>query len=606
MRCSDFTAFSQTRSLVDRNVVVATILITGIIVIWMYMMPPPQTPEVSELPPDTTQFEELPVSVPAPPAIDLSPDTVQVAAHIARTIQVETDLYTATVSDLGGTLVGLALKDYLQFDQSSRVQMIDTTLQGAVGIEFQSPDGRNIDSRDLVFSTPVLSDRIEVYSDPQELVFETQLAGGTLIMAYTFTPGTYEIGLRVGHRNVSAFQSADGYELVWNGAIPFSEDIQNRKEEISKVGAYARSGDDVDGITLNRNEETGTTLRGNVSWMGVKTKYFGAVVLTDRLADEAELYGERIGDTDDPAVAVDFRTSLYMGRPDAGADEFALYLGPMDYRQIRQYDGVYNMVDYGWDAFEWMTRPLATILFIPAFNLLSSFIANYGLVIIVLCIAIKIVLFPLTRSSYKSMARMRELQPKMLEIKEQYKDDPQKQQQATVKMYRETGVNPLGSCLPMLLQYPIIIALWQFLQQSIEIRQQGFLWAADLSAPDSILALPFALPFYGDFVAGFALLMGASMVLQMKMQSTAAAGMQGKIFMYVMPVFLLVIFNRLPSGLSLYYLCYNIFSVVQQKLISTGSKETSEKPKAVARGRKPPKKAVKSSPKARNRPKRRR
>ena len=571
-------------------------------------MPPPQVPVVEELPPDTEQLTEDTQESGAPfePPVEVTVEDVETQRHEARIIQVETDLYTARLSDLGGTIVGLELKEYQQFDQTSLVQIIDTTIAGALGIEFQSPDGRNIDTRNLVFSTARIADQIDVLSAPEELIFETQLASGTLSLAYTFVPGSYEIGLRVSHRNPSAFQSADGYELVWNGAIPFSEDIHNRQEEVNKVGAYARSGDEVDGINLNRNAESGTTLRGNVAWMGIKSKYFGAVVLSSRLADEAELWGERIGDADDPNVVVDFRTSLFMGQPNADADEFALYLGPMDYRQIRKYDGVYRMVDYGWDAFEWMTRPLATILFIPAFNLLSSVISNYGLVIIALCLGIKILLFPLTRSSYKSMARMRELQPKMQEIREKYKDDPQKQQQATIKMYRETGVNPLGSCLPMLLQYPIIIALWQFLQQSIEIRQQGFLWATDLSAPDSILALPFALPFYGDFVAGFALLMGASMVLQMKMQSTAAAGMQGKIFMYVMPVFLLVIFNRLPSGLSLYYLCYNIFSVLQQKLMSTGSKEKDEKPKALSRGHKPPKNALKTPARPRSRAKKRR
>ncbi|MDE2957202.1 MAG: membrane protein insertase YidC [Bacteroidota bacterium] len=585
----------------DRNVVIAIILITGILVIWMYMMPPPPQPVVEEVLPDTDLMEQEASEAPRQQTPGTGLETRQDMRHETRIIEVVTDLYTARLSDLGGTLVGFALNEYLQFDQVSQVQLVDTTLQGALGIEFQSPDGRNIDSRDLVFTTARTFDRIEATSAPEELVFETQLGTGTLALTYTFMPGSYEIGLRVDHRNASVFQSADGYEIVWNGAIPFSEDIENRQEEISKVGAYARSGDDVDGINLNRNTDAGTTLRGNVSWMGVKSKYFGAVVLTSRLAEEAELWGERIGDADEPSVAVSFRTSLFMGQTQAESDQFALYIGPMDYRQIRQYDGVYQMVDYGWDAFEWMTRPLATIVFIPAFNLLSSFISNYGLVIIVLCLGIKVLLFPLTRSSYKSMARMRELQPKMQEIREKFKDDPQKQQQATIKMYRETGVNPLGSCLPMLLQYPIIIALWQFLQQSIEIRQQGFLWAADLSAPDAILELPFTLPFYGDFVAGFALLMGASMVLQMRLQATPAAGMQGKIFMYVMPVVLLVVFNRLPSGLSLYYLCYNIFSVVQQKLMSTGVKEDIKEKKTSPRGHKPPRKAVKSRPRSRKR-----
>ena len=138
-----------------------------------------------------------------------------------------------------------------------------------------------------------------------------------------------------------------------------------------------------------------------------------------------------------------------------------------------------------------------------------------------------------------------------------------------MKMYKETGVNPLGGCLPMLLQYPVIIALWQFLPQSIEIRQQGFLWAADLSAPDKILALPFNIPLYGDFVAGFTLLMGLSMIVQMKIQmASTPSNPQTKIFTYVMPVMIFGIFNKFASGLSLYYLCYNVFTALQQQWIN--------------------------------------
>ncbi len=555
----------------DRNVVIATILITGIMLLWLYMMPTQPTP-VEEVVTDSEEFvdqEEVPM---VPPPVT---DSIVTPAREARFITVETDLYTARLSDLGGTLVEFALKDYLQFDQTNPVQMVSATDLGAIGIEFQSPDGRNLDSRSFDFSIESFAEVIDATRAPAELAFVAQIENGSLRLVYTFSPGDYEVGLAVSHRNAASFQSGDGYELVWNGAIPFSEDAHNRQEEVTKIGAYARSGGDVDGINLRKAEEDGTTLRGTVSWIGLKNKYFGVVVLPDSPAREAELWGERIGQPEDPDVLADFRASLFMGPPSGSADQFRLYLGPMDYRQIKRYDGVYEMVDYGWDAFEWMTRPLATIVFIPAFSLLSSFISSYGVVIIVFCLSIKLLLFPLTRSSYKSMAKMRELQPKMKEIKEKYPDSPEKQQQATIKLYKESGTNPLGACLPMLLQYPIIIALWQFLQQSIEIRQQGFLWANDLSAPDAILQLPFTIPFYGDFVAGFTVLMGISLIFQMRLQATPQSGAQAKIFMYVMPVFIFVIFNRLPSGLSLYYFCYNVFSAVQQQFINVSTKKSA-------------------------------
>ncbi|MEM7393540.1 MAG: membrane protein insertase YidC, partial [Verrucomicrobiota bacterium] len=259
------------------------------------------------------------------------------------------------------------------------------------------------------------------------------------------------------------------------------------------------------------------------------------------------------------------------------ADEFKLYLGPMEYKRINSYDiGIYDMVDYGWDFFEWMTRPVARFVFIPLFSILSGFIPSYGVIIILLAFLIKLAVYPLTKSSYRSMAQMRELQPKLEAIKEKHGEDPQKQQEATMKLYRESGVNPIGGCLPMLFQYPVIIALWQFLPQSIEIRQQGFLWANDLSSPDIIFNLPFTIPFYGDFVAGFCMLMGISMVIQMRIQSTPSSNAQAKMIMYFMPIMIFVIFNRWASGLNLYYLCYNILTAFQQRVINKNIKKEAE------------------------------
>ena len=567
----------------DRNTIVAVVLITAIMIAWVVMMSPQPAQEPAEgitepvaeeqlVTPDTTVF-------PAP----MAPDPAVIPVRSAREILVETNLYTARLSDLGATLKSFELKNYFKYDQVSQIQLIDSTSSGAIGIEFQSVGSRNMDTRTIQFVQRDSMDAIDATQDPAAVVFEAGIGSGRLQLTYTFVPDDYEIGLEVAHYNAAGFQTAEGYELVWNGAVPFSEDVDYRKEEVSKVGAYARSGNDVDGITLQGDEITDRTLRGNISWIGVKNKYFGAVILADEPAREADLFGERIGEADDPEVRIDFRASMYVGTPDGSPDIFRLYLGPLEYRQISRYDGVYGMVDYGWDAFEWMTRPLAIAVFIPAFGFLSSIIDNYGLVIILFCLLIKIVLLPLTLSSYKSMAKMRELQPKMQEIKEKYPDNPQKQQEATIKMYRESGTNPLGACLPMLLQYPIIIALWQFLQQSIEIRQQGFLWAPDLSAPDVILNLPFSIPFYGDFVAGFTILMGLSMIVQMRLQATPASGPQAKIFMYMMPAMIFVIFNRLPSGLSLYYFCYNVFSAVQQQFINKSMKKKAAEEKSAVK-----------------------
>ncbi|HMB93875.1 MAG TPA: membrane protein insertase YidC [Rhodothermales bacterium] len=564
----------------DRNVVIATVLIGLIMFVWLYFLTPPPQPQpvgeeqaivdtqvVAQPEPEIPQ-DEL---VTAPQTTISATDSVMAAAQEgeAQLITVDSDLYQAQFSTKGGTLVSFVLKEYFKFDQETPVQLVDSSAAGALSMVFTTPTSHLIDTRTLFFEPSFNDDTLRVTEAGASLSFETKLGSGTIRQTYTFTPEEYDVGLRIEQINPSAFQTDDGYELAWNGALPFTESATNRKEEAIKLGAYARSGGEVEGIALDSDTFEEMTLRGDVSWIAVKNKYFTATVMPETPAREAELVGERFGELDDPGLRESYRASLLMPAPTAEADEFTMYLGPLEFYRISKFDrGLYGMVDYGWDAFAWMTRPLAKFIFIPFFTFLSGFISNFGLVIIIFAITIKMLLYPLTKTSYRSMARMRELQPLMQEIKEKYADDPQKQQEATMKMYREQKVNPLGGCLPMLLQYPIIIALWQFLQQSIEIRQQGFLWANDLSAPDVILNLPFTIPFYGDYVAGFTLLMGLSLVVQMRVQATPTAGMQGKMLMYFMPIMLFVIFNSLPSGLSLYYLCYNVITAIQQKYIN--------------------------------------
>jgi YidC/Oxa1 family membrane protein insertase len=189
------------------------------------------------------------------------------------------------------------------------------------------------------------------------------------------------------------------------------------------------------------------------------------------------------------------------------------------------------------------------------------------------------------------MPAMKELQPKMQEIKEKYEDDPEKQQKATMKLYKEEGVNPLGGCLPNLLQLPILITLWRFFQNSILIRQQEFLWANDLSAPDYILSLPFEVPFLGDQLAGFVLLMTAAMMAQSKLTGGmgpggggggAPGGMNMKALQYIFPFMLLFIFNNFAAGLSLYYLIYNVVSIGQQLIIYRQMDKEKEAKEAAA------------------------
>lgn len=559
----------------DRNVVIATVLIALIMLGWLWWLAPEPREPIGEGPavvdtfavdpsdPDTS----LPSPYDTPQLASTDSSLVNAQTGTARHITVVTDLYEAVFSTRGATPVSFTLREYAQFDQVTPVQIISENARGALALAFTTPANHFVDTRDLYFDTGYEGDTLYAVDDSVGLSFTAQLGSGAVRLSYTFQPGEYEVGLRVEQENPTAFQTPDGYELVWNGGVPFSED--DPEQEARYSGAYARSGGEIEEITLDGDNEDSVLLSGAVSWLTVKSKYFAAIIIPSGETRGAEVSGEQVVNEAGVRVWEDYDARLLLPPSASGVDSFRLYLGPMEFFRISAYDlGLYGVVDYGYNIFEWMTRPLAEFIFIPTFTFLSKFIPNYGLVIIVFSILIKLLLHPLTKSSFKNMARMRELQPKMEALKEKYKDDPQKQQQAMMKMYKETGVNPLGGCLPMLLQWPVIIALWQYLPQAIQLRQQGFLWAPDLSAPDVILNLPFTIPFYGDFVAGFTLLMGLSMVVQMRIQSTPTSNAQAKVMMYVLPIVMFMFFNRLASGLSLYYLCYNVISAVQQQLIN--------------------------------------
>jgi YidC/Oxa1 family membrane protein insertase len=226
------------------------------------------------------------------------------------------------------------------------------------------------------------------------------------------------------------------------------------------------------------------------------------------------------------------------------------------------------LVDFGgFFGLKFIVRPIAEFVLLPLFNFIHLFIPNYGFVIVVFSIIIKIVVYPLTKKSYQSMKRMQLLQPKITELKEKYKDDQQKISKETMNLYRTYGVNPAGGCWPMLLQMPIFVALWGLFQTAIELRQQPFIWwIQDLSRPDVIYDLGFKLPLFGiQEISGLAMLMGITTFIQQKMTMKDP---KQQAMVYVMPVFLTILFMTFPSGLNLYYFLFNLLSIAQQQYIN--------------------------------------
>ena len=573
----------------DRTALLGILLMSLILGVWMIQSAPTEeqlaaqqaaADSVAALQPEPAPEVEA-VELAAPEALAAPTDTAFAAAvgGPERRVTVLTDRYEATFSTKGGTPVSFRLRDYDRAETTEAVDLVSNP-DGALALGVLPSRGAYLDTRALTFR-PVVNgevfagDTLRITDGAGEIRFEAPVGDGALRLAYGFEDDSYDVDFRVETPGTDLLAQGGGYEVVWDGALPLAE--ADPTGESQQAGAYLRSGGETERVRLaEAGEETLGPRSGAVDWVAVKTKFFIAAVIPESETSGARLDGSQVGEADDAEFALDYQARLEM--PSLGAGEaaaFTLYLGPLELRRLADY-GLYDTVDFG-DWVGWMIRPIAQYVVAPAFAFLSTFVPNYGLVIIVFALLVKLVLWPLTSVSYRNMAKMRELQPQLEGVKEKYGDDPQKQQEAMMRVYKEAGVNPLGGCLPMLLQYPLLIALWRFFQSTLVLRGEPFLWAADLSAPDPILNLPFTIPFYGDFVAGFTLLMGLSMIVSMRLSSTGAIGGQQKVLMYMMPAVFFLFFNRFPSGLSLYYLAFNIFSIFQQRLINKTVHEAHEK-----------------------------
>jgi YidC/Oxa1 family membrane protein insertase len=365
--------------------------------------------------------------------------------------------------------------------------------------------------------------------------------------------------------------SNNSYDLVWSSGLRFVEDNSVDEATYSDASVYY-GGEQVIVDASSVGEKVNKDFNGRIDWVAVRNKYFASIIAPK---DPGSVNGAYIEGTR-KAVGKNgvienysLRINVPFKNSSIETNYFTVYIGPVDYDLLKQYGEKFTaLVDFGsFFGLKFLVRPIAEYILLPLFNFLHTFIPNYGFVIVIFSLIIKFVLYPLTKSSLYSMKKMQLLQPKIAEIKEKYKEDPQKLNKETMKLYQTYGVNPAGGCLPLLLQMPIFIALWGLFKTAIELRQQPFiLWMKDLSIPDVIYQLPFKLPLFGiDQISGLALLMGITTFVQQKMtvKDPKQAGM-----VYIMPVLLTIMFMSFPSGLNLYYFMFNIFSIVQQYYIN--------------------------------------
>ena len=354
--------------------------------------------------------------------------------------------------------------------------------------------------------------------------------------------------------------------LEWQMKTPQTEKSKENQDMYTGIYyQYFADKNDIDYLGYTNSDDV-EKISNKLSWVAFQQQFFSSILVAKNGFKNVNLTSLKEENSDYVKnLSAEFEIEYNHDPYEKIAFEF--YFGPNHYKQLQSYNKSFEkIIPLGWGIFGWVNK----YIIINIFDFLSKFFSNYGLIIFLLTIIIKLALSPFTYKAYLSQAKMKVLKPEIDKITEKHKSkDPMKAQQETMNFYRKAGVNPMGGCLPMLFQFPILIAMFRFFPASIELRSEAFLWADDLSAYDSILDLPFEIPFYGDHVSLFTLLMTISTLLYTRMNSQMATGQmaQMKWMMYLMPVMFLGFFNNYAAGLSYYYFLANMFTFSQQFLM---------------------------------------
>jgi YidC/Oxa1 family membrane protein insertase len=492
-----------------------------------------------------------------------------VSAH-DKFITLENELIRLKISTRGGAVYSAEVKDYKKYNQEPLLLFADD--KNIFGLQFWG-NNNNVETHKLHF-TPNTPDTLIVASGTSSQTLTMRLAAGEasfIDYVYTIHPNSHIIDFDIRFTNMGGIfpSNINAVDMVWDMYSPQLEKNPVKESEYTTI-AYRFAAGDFDELSP-RNDEVSEDVPNRLKWIGYKQQFFSTFLISEDNFLNARLSSTKLVDGEN-IKRLASRIAIPIDNPNQDEHSMKMYFGPNHFNTLKSYEyGFEDVVPLGSWIIKWINRYV--IIFI--FDLLDNKIASYGLIILLLTLIIKIVLFPLTYKSYLSQAKMRVLKPKVDAIGAKYpkKEDAMKKQQATMDLYKKVGVSPMGGCLPMLIQFPFLIAMFRFFPASFELRQQSFLWAEDLSTYDSVLSLPFEIPFYGDHISLFTLLMAATLFLSSKMNSGQMADtnaqMPGMKFMmlYMMPVMLLFMFNKFPAGLSYYYFLSNVITLGQTLLI---------------------------------------
>jgi YidC/Oxa1 family membrane protein insertase len=555
---------------VDRKSIALVVILVVILIFWnqiaswLGLFKPQQSqPPVATAPAETTRVQSAaPTPAPVPESAVATDTTTSKAAIIApvdtlipeKQFTVTTPLQRLTFSNYGGGLKKIVLNKY-HYQGDGGVVLADDPVK--VVPDFETGDGTFSGDR-LIFACPQSDLELATGSSPYKISFVYDNGrGGKITKTYTVNPDRYDIDFDFSIAGIENFGFERAYDLVWGVTPPPTE--KNIKDDYGYFKVVAMTDKHIE-LANFKNGVMADTLDGQTVWAGLRTKYFTAVMIPrtrpgEGLAADGTSQAELID-----GKSVTTRTlsvSLEMAMPAQGtvSDGFSLYVGPIEYKLLKRYGlGLEELTSLGWVIIKPFS--IAIIWLLPK---IYTIIPNYGIVVLIFALLIKLIVFPLTRKQVVAMARMKDLAPKMKEIQEKYKQDPQRLNKEIMKLYKEAGANPLSGCLPLLPQLPLFFALFNVFRVTIEFRGASFVgWITDLSTPDPYYVLP--------------VIMTIIMFIQQKMTVTDP---KQKMMVYIFPLIFGWMSLNFPAGLVLYWTGFSVLSLIEQLYLIKKPQETT-------------------------------
>ena len=541
----------------DRNQATGLFLISALLLVYLFFFSPKKEPEQNKTQATTTAA--APTAAAPTPA--LAPEArLDSAAGPVRSIEVKNPELTLTFSTQGGRVAAVRLNGYKTFF-GKPLNLFDAQ-SARYNTRLRTLDGKTVDFGTLNFQT---SGPTPTTDGGQQLAFTAPVGGGTVTQTYTLPKSGYEVKYNLKLSGVAVAQEPLTFSFVDNVRQTEQDLKQNRNH--TTINHYLAS-DDPGSLAEASEKPEEMKIATPLKWAADKHDFFVAGFIADSQPFAGGTFNADVNLADSTFIKT-LSTTLTLPVADvtsAAGGQYRFFFGPNQFNLLKSTAPNFDRNVYlGFGPFRWVNR----FLIIPVFNFLEQYISNYGVIILILVVLIKLVTWPLTYKTYESQARMKVLKPEIDEIKAKHPDDQVKTQQETMKLYNQFGVSPLSGCVPTLLTLPILFAMFQFFPNAIELRQQPFLWASDLSTFDSPIHLPFTLPYLGSHISLFTVLMTVS-TLFMTYQSNQmnATAMQGpmKFYSYLMPLVFFFVLNSFAAGLTWYYLVSNVVTLGQQAL----------------------------------------